>query len=700
MTGTLRDIPVGQLTISEALHELADLAKEIAIHNNAYYQEDDPKINDAEYDALKLRNSAIEAKFPNQIRADSPSNQVGAPVAGGFPKVTHSQPMLSLTNVFNKSEYQEFIEGIRRFLKELSDDPSLPLEVVSEPKIDGLSISLRYEYGVFVQGATRGDGTTGEDVTRNVQTLNNLPKRLPDEVPEVLEVRGEIYMSSKNFEFLNSEKKAKGEKVFSNPRNAAAGSLRQLDSSITASRPLSFFAYSLGQVSAQVSDTHWGILAKLKDWGFPVNLETRLCTNVPAALSYYNNLYENRARLGYDIDGIVFKVNRLDYQERLGSLSRAPRWATAHKFPAEKAITIINAIDIQVGRTGTLTPVARLEPVTVGGVVVSNASLHNEDEIQRKDVRIGDTVIIKRAGDVIPQVVEVVLGKRPEISHVFEFPHKCPECGSLAVKEPGEVRRRCTGGLICPAQAIERLKHFVSRDALDIGGIGGKHLEGFTSDGLIRRPADIFRLAEHVEDISKKEGWGGKSIENLIASIEDKREVSLERFIYALGVSQVGRATARLLAKHYGSLNVWRASMVAAADVGSEAFNDLTNIDGIGPSVATDLIDFFQEEHNCEAVVELEEQLTIKDYIAPDNFLSPLAGKTMVFTGSMQSMSRGEAKFKAESLGAKVAGSVSKKTDFVIIGADAGSKALKAEELGVKILTEEDWLELIGMQKG
>ena len=509
MTGSLRNIPVEQLTTPEALNELADLAKEIAIHNTAYYQEDDPKINDAEYDALKIRNSAIEAKFPNQIRADSPSNQVGAPVVAGFPKVTHSQPMLSLSNVFNNSEYQEFIDGIRRFLKELVDNPSLPLEIVSEPKIDGLSISLRYEYGMFVQGATRGDGATGEDVTSNVRTLKNLPKKLPNEVPEVLEVRGEVYMSSKDFEILNSEKKVKGEKVFSNPRNAAAGSLRQLNSSITASRPLSFFAYSLGQVSAPVSDTHWGVLAKLKDWGFPVNLETELCPDVPAALSFYNNLYENRARLGYDIDGIVFKVNRLDYQERLGYLSRAPRWATAHKFPAEKAITIINAIDIQVGRTGALTPVARLEPVTVGGVVVSNASLHNEDEILRKDVRIGDTVIIQRAGDVIPQVVKVVVGKRPEISHVYEFPHKCPECGSLAVKEPDEVRRRCTGGLICPAQAIERLKHFVSRDALDIGGIGAKHLEGFTTEGLIRSPADIFRLGDHVDKISKKRrlGW-------------------------------------------------------------------------------------------------------------------------------------------------------------------------------------------------
>jgi DNA ligase (NAD+) len=460
---------------------------------------------------------------------------------------------------------------------------------------------------------------------------------------------------------------------------------------------LSFFAYSLGQVSSPISDTHWGVLERLKSWGFPVNVETKLCPDVVTALSFHNNLYKSRAQLGYDIDGIVYKINRLDYQERLGFVSRAPRWAIAHKFPAEKAITIINAIDIQVGRTGALTPVARLEPITVGGVVVSNATLHNEDEIIRKDVRVGDTVVIQRAGDVIPQVVEVVMDKRLSASQAFEFPHKCPECGSQAVKEDEEVRRRCTGGLICPAQAIERLKHFVSRDAFDIDGIGSKHLEGFISDGLIKTPADIFRLAGHVEKISQKEGWGGKSVENLIASIEDKRVVSLERFIYALGIFQVGKATARLLAKQYGSLNVWREAIVLANDSGSDAFSDLTNIDGIGPSVAQDLIEFFQEEHNRDFVADLEEQLTIEDFIAPDVLSSPLVGKTMVFTGSMETMSRGEAKAKAESLGAKVAGSVSKKTNYVVIGTDAGSKALRAEELGVKTLSEREWLELVGI---
>lgn len=699
MTGNLRDVPVNKLTVPEVLTELANLAKEIAIHNIAYFQEDDPKINDGAYDALKQRNSAIEAKFPDHIRADSPSNQIGAPLLGGFPKVIHSQPMLSLSNVFKEVELQEFIDGVRRFLKELADNPSLPLEVVSEPKIDGLSISLRYERGTFVRGATRGDGATGEDVTTNVRTLKNLPQTLPGNVPEVLEVRGEIYMSKTDFENLNAEQKASGGKVFANPRNAAAGSLRQLNSNITASRPLSFFAYSLGEVSTPVSGTHWGILQKLKKWGFPVNTETKLCTSVASAILYFNSLYESRADLGYDIDGIVYKVNRIDYQERLGVLSRTPRWAVAHKFPAEKAITTINAIDIQVGRTGVLTPVARLKPVTVGGVVVSNATLHNEDEISRKDVRIGDTVIIQRAGDVIPQVVKVVVEKRLKTSQVYEFPNECPECGSQAVKVNDEARRCCTGGLICPAQAIERLKHFVSRDAFDIGGMGSKHTESFISDGLIRSPADIFRLADHVNHIKNKEGWGGKSVENLIASIDDKRVISLERFIYALGISQVGKATAQLLAKHYGTLSTWRKAMVAAEELGSDAFSDLTNIDGIGPSVAGDLVKFFQEEHNYQAVADLEEQLTIEDFVTPDVSLSPLAGKTMVFTGSMEKMSRGEAKSKAESLGAKVAGSVSKKTDFVVIGAEAGSKARKAEELGVKILSELEWLEMVGIQK-
>lgn len=694
MSIKLRDIPPKDLTPLDVVVELADLAKEISAHDLAYHQKDAPIISDADYDALRQRNDAIEALFPDQVRKDSPSKRVGAAGATGFAKITHALPMLSLGNVFSGEDYREFIDGIRRFLKELKDDDTLPLEMVAEPKIDGLSISLRYENGKFVQAATRGDGATGEDVTQNVLTLKQLPRDLPGDVPEVLEVRGEVYMSGQDFLALNAAQEKAGDKVFANPRNAAAGSLRQLDSSITEKRPLSFFAYALGEVSEPISETHWGILEKLKAWGFPVNKQTQLCADIGSVLAFYDRLNEERAGLGYDIDGIVYKVNRLDYQERLGFVSRAPRWAIAHKFPAEKATTVLNDIDIQVGRTGTLTPVARLEPVTVGGVVVSNATLHNEDEIARKDVRIGDTVVIQRAGDVIPQVVEVVMDKRPAGSEPYVFPDSCPECGSHAAREEGEVAKRCTGGLVCPAQALERLKHFVSRNAFDIEGLGGKHVEGFIEDGLIKSPADIFRLSNHVETISKKEGWGGKSVDNLVASIDARRIIELERFIYALGIPQVGQATAKLLAKQYVSLGSWRDAMRAAKVDGLEAFGDLTNIDGIGPSVAEDLIEFFDEEHNRDVVADLEAQLTIEDYVAPDTSSSSVADKTVVFTGTLETMSRGEAKAKAENLGAKVAGSVSKKTDYVVVGADAGSKARKAQELGVTILSEQEWLEM------
>ena len=696
MSGKLRDIPPEELTPLDVGAELADLAKELAAHDLAYHQKDAPTISDAQYDALRKRNDAVEALYPQYIRADSPSKRIGARAATGFSKVTHTQPMLSLGNVFTEDDYREFVESVRRFLKELSNDPSLSLEMVAEPKIDGLSISLRYERGMFVQAATRGDGTTGEDVTTNVRTLKGFPVQLPGDVPDVLEVRGEVYMSGQDFLALNAAQEKAGDKVFANPRNAAAGSLRQLDDSITANRPLSFFAYALGEVSEPIADTHWGVLEKLKDWGFPVNSETQVCPDIETVLAFYERLNTERAGLGYDIDGIVYKVNSLDYQERLGFVSRAPRWAIAHKFPAEKATTVIERIDIQVGRTGALTPVARLKPVTVGGVVVSNATLHNEDEIQRKDVRIDDTVVIQRAGDVIPQVVEVVLNKRPVSSEPYIFPEECPECGSHAVREEGEVARRCTGGLVCPAQALERLKHFVSRNAFDIEGIGGKHVEGFIADRMIKNPADVFRLADHAEAISKKEGWGGKSVENLIASIKNRRTISLDRFIYALGISQVGQATGKLLAKQYGSLEAWREAMRAAKIHGSEAFGDLTNIDGIGPSVAEDLIAFFDEEHNRDVVADLEDQLTIDDFIAPDVESSPVADKTVVFTGSLETMSRSEAKARAESLGAKVAGSVSQKTDYVVIGADAGSKARKARELDVTCLSEQEWLEMAG----
>jgi len=674
--------------------EIETLTAKIKAHDDAYYQNDAPTISDGDYDGLRHRLLALEAAFPDLVRDDSPSRRVGAAPQSGFGKVTHAVPMLSLGNAFGEDDFREFVDGVRRFLKELADDPTIPLEMVAEPKIDGLSISLRYEKGVLVQGATRGDGATGEDVTANIRSLKELPQKLAAGVPDVLEVRGEVYMAKHDFMALNQRQEKDGKKPFANPRNAAAGSLRQLDTAVTAVRPLSFFIYALGEVSDAIADTHWGVIEKLKGWGFPVNPLAELCADTQSALAFYERLNETRAGLAYDIDGIVYKVNRSDWQARLGFVSRAPRWAIARKFPAEKAMTVVNDIIIQVGRTGTLTPVARLEPVTVGGVVVSNATLHNEDEIARKDVRVGDWVIVQRAGDVIPQVLEVQLGKRPKNSKPYKFPDTCPDCGSHAVREEGEVAKRCTGGLVCPAQALERMKHFVSRETFDIEGLGGKHIEAFMADGLIKTPADIFRLSEHETAIAGRDGWGDKSARNLIESINERRTISLDRFIFSLGIRQVGQATAKLLARQYGSLRAWRDAMIAAKIHGSEAFADLTNIDGIGPSMAKDLIAFFDESHNLEALGDLQSQLDIHDFIAPDVGASPVAGKTVVFTGSLETMSRGEAKVRAEAMGAKVAGSVSKKTDYVVVGSDAGSKARRAAELGVTVLTEQQWLEI------
>lgn len=682
------------LTPLEARAEIETLTAKIKAHDDAYYQNDAPTISDGDYDGLRHRLLALEAAFPDLVRDDSPSRRVGAAPQSGFGKVIHAIPMLSLGNAFGEDDFREFVDGVRRFLKELADDPTIPLEMVAEPKIDGLSISLRYEKGVFVQGATRGDGATGEDVTANIRSLKELPQKLAAGVPDVLEVRGEVYMAKHDFMALNQRQEKDGKKPFANPRNAAAGSLRQLDTAVTAARPLSFFIYALGEVSDAIADTHWGVIEKLKGWGFPVNPLAELCADTQSALAFYERLNETRAGLAYDIDGIVYKVNRSDWQARLGFVSRAPRWAIARKFPAEKAMTVVNDIIIQVGRTGTLTPVARLEPVTVGGVVVSNATLHNEDEIARKDVRVGDWVIVQRAGDVIPQVLEVQLGKRPKNSKPYKFPDTCPDCGSHAVREEGEVAKRCTGGLVCPAQALERMKHFVSRETFDIEGLGGKHIEAFMADGLIKTPADIFRLSEHETAIAGHDGWGDKSARNLIESINERRTISLDRFIFSLGIRQVGQATAKLLARQYGSLRAWRDAMIAAKIHGSEAFADLTNIDGIGPSMAKDLIAFFDESHNLEALEDLQSQLDIHDFIAPDVGASPVAGKTVVFTGSLETMSRGEAKVRAEAMGAKVAGSVSKKTDYVVVGSDAGSKARRAAELGVTVLTEQQWLEI------
>ncbi len=689
------ETPVDDLLPLDAVAELERLAGEISAHDRAYYQNDAPKISDAAYDALRRRNLAIEARFPDFVREDGPSNRVGAPAAVGFGKVEHRKPMLSLGNAFNEDDVREFVERIRRFLSLTEDEV---VEIAAEPKIDGLSVSCRYEQGKFVQGATRGDGATGENITENLRCIAEIPSSLSgSEFPDVLEVRGEVYMAKSEFLALNARQKAAGDKLFANPRNAAAGSLRQLDTSVTARRPLSIFAYALGEISAPVASSQSELLQRLKDWGFPINPLTRVCAGVDEIVTLHGKIEAARAGLDYDIDGMVYKVNRFDWQERLGFVSRAPRWAIAHKFTAEQAQTKLNEITIQVGRTGALTPVANLQPVTVGGVVVSRATLHNEDEIARKDVREGDTVIIQRAGDVIPQVVSAIIEKRPSGSLPFVFPEVCPQCGSLAVREEGEVVRRCTGGLVCPAQAVERLKHFVSRNAFDIEGLGGRNIEAFWNDKLIATPADIFRLAERRADFAGREGWGEKSVDNLFAALEARRHIELPRFIFALGIRQVGQATARLLAKHYGSFDGWMAAMeAAAADADSECYQELIDIDGVGPAVAKDILEFVSEHHNRTVLDELDELLEIAAYEAPEGSESAISGKTVVFTGTLETIGRNEAKARAEALGAKVAGAVSKRTDYVVAGPGAGSKLKKAEELGLTVLTEEEWMTLIG----
>lgn len=692
MVKGLRDLPVNKLTDFDAMMELAALAKEIAAHDRAYYQNDTPSITDADYDLLRLRNQQIEERFPQLIREDSPSKRVGAAPASGFSKVKHNIAMLSLGNAFDKEDVVDFLDRIKRFLNLGTE----ALEIVAEPKIDGLSVALRYEKGVLVQAATRGDGQTGENITHNIRTLPEVPHKLPNgaDYPDVLEVRGEVYMAKGDFAALNARQEASGGKVFANPRNAAAGSLRQLDPKITASRPLKLFIYAWGELSAPLAGTQYDAVKRLEGWGFPVNPLTKVCQTIEDILDHYQQINTDRANLDYDIDGMVYKVNRLDWQQRLGFVARSPRWGIAHKFAAEQAQTIIVDITIQVGRTGALTPVAELKPITVGGVVVSRATLHNRDELERKDIRVKDTVIIQRAGDVIPQVVEVVLSARPTDSQPFVFPETCSVCQSVATREEGEAVTRCTGGLICSAQAVERLKHFVSRDAFDIEGLGAKQIEAFWHDGLIKTPGDIFRLGNHRDEIATKEGWGEKSLTNLLAALEARRTIELERFIYALGIRQVGRATARLLAKNYTSLEKWRAAMIQARTLENEAMGELLSIDGVGPAMAKDITDFFCEAHNLEVLSDLESQLTIEDFIAPDDSNSKVAGKTVVFTGTLTTMTRNEAKAKAESLGAKVAGSVSKKTDYLIAGEAAGSKAKKAEELGVTVLSEAEWNDL------
>jgi DNA ligase (NAD+) len=599
--------------------------------------------------------------------------------------------MLSLDNAFDDDGVRAFFQRMKNFLRIDLDGIAL----AAEPKIDGLSTSLRYQRGTFVQGATRGDGETGEDITANVATIREIPKTLHGSGwPDTLEVRGEIYMDREGFFALNAAREKAGEPVFANPRNSAAGSVRQLDPAITLSRPLHFFAYAWGEISAEFATTHWHALEKFRAWGFAVNPLSKLCHGVDELLAFHRWIGAERAKLPYDIDGVVYKVNDLKLQERLGFAARAPRWAIAHKFPAEQGQTVLNDIVIQVGRTGKLTPVADLEPITIGGVVVKRATLHNEDEINRLDVRVGDTVVVQRAGDVIPQIVAVVRERRPKGSKPYRFPDRCPICHSIAVRERGEAATRCTGGLICAAQAVERLKHFVQRDAFDIEGLGDKHIAAFWEEKLIRTPADIFRLDFNA--IAQREGWGELSAENLRRAIAARRHIALDRFIFALGIPQVGQVTARLLARHYRGLKPWRDAMTAARDHDGEAWAELNNINGIGEDTATDIVGFFAEAHNQKILDDLVREITVEDYAAGAPTASAIAGKTVVFTGSLAAMSRGEAKARAEALGANVAGSVSKKTDFVVIGADAGSKAAKAGALGVKTLSEEEWLALIG----
>lgn len=693
------------LTKARAKVEHKRLSLAIESHNARYYQKDAPTVSDAEYDTLRRRLEAIEAKFPDLIDDKSPTQTVGAAPSRSFGKVQHIVPMLSLGNAFSDEDVEEFIGRIRRFLR--IGDEDFPA-IVAEPKIDGLSLSLRYENGSLVRAATRGDGFTGEDVTANVRTLKEIPDKLKGrKIPVACELRGEVYADKNDFLAFNQRQRDEGNDTAANPRNFAAGSLRQKDPAITARRPLKFFAYAWGELDWGDTRSPPSTQQDMLDWlgkaGFIVNPLIKRCETLAEVLQFYRDIGAQRASLPYDIDGVVYKVDRLDWQERLGFISRSPRWAIAHKFAAEQATTILEKIEIQVGRTGALTPVARLAPVNVGGVVVQNATLHNEDEIARKDVREGDTVIIQRAGDVIPQIVAVVADKRPKNAKAYEFPTLCPACGSHAVREDGEVVRRCTGALICPAQAVERLKHFVSRLAFDIDGLGEKQIQEFHDDGLIAQPVDIFTLSKRGgrEKLAEREGYGDISIRNLFAAIDARRKIELHRVIFALGIRHVGEGNGKLLARHYGSIEGFRSAMLeAAAGQGeepnrSEAYLDLNNIGGIGDIVADAVVEFFAEPRNVMAFDDLLGEIEVlpAERVKTD---SPVAGKTVVFTGSLEKFTRDEAKARAERLGAKVAGSVSKKTDYVVAGADAGSKLKKARDLGVMVMTEDEWLGLIG----
>lgn len=710
-TGEDLEKAVETLTEAEAAQELAELAEKLGAANLAYHRDDAPEISDSAYDALKARNAALEARFPTLKRADSPSEQVGAPLAEGFGKVRHAVRMLSLSNAFDDEDITDFDARIRRYLN-LADDA--PLTYTAEPKIDGLSLSLRYENGTLVQAATRGDGSEGENVTENARTIADIPQKI-EGAPELLEVRGEVFMSHADFEALNTRHAARGGKTFANPRNAAAGSLRQLDPEITRARPLSFFAYAWGALSAPLADTQSGAIARLAAMGFRTNPLTKRCDGPMELLAHCGEIEQQRATLGYDIDGVVYKVDDLALQGRLGFRSTTPRWAIAHKFPAELAWTRLDSIDIQVGRTGALSPVARLSPVTVGGVVVSNATLHNEDYIagmdstgapirDGRDIRIGDWVQVYRAGDVIPKIKDVDLSQRPEDSAAYHFPETCPECESEAIREPGDSVRRCTGGMACPAQAIEKLKHFVGRTAFDIDGLGARQIEMFFHDESlsIREPADIFTLeardANNLAKLRNRDRFGEKSTANLFAAIDEKRHIPLARLIFALGIRHVGENAANLLANHYGSWTAFAAALDQIEIGAGSEWEELTSIDGVGAVMATSLVTAFRQEAERAVIDRLVAELDIQDAEARNTGGSPVAGLTVVFTGTLEKMTRAEAKARAEALGAKVAGSVSAKTDLVIAGPGAGSKAKKAEDLGVELIDEDAWLALIDGQ--
>ncbi|GES48259.1 DNA ligase [Rhizobium sp. NBRC 114257] len=710
--------PVEDLTEEEAAAALAYLAAEIARNDALYHGRDAPEISDAEYDALKRRNDEIEARFPALIRADSPSRRVGAAPSETFAPVVHARPMLSLDNTFSQEDVEDFVASVYRFLGRLPDNS---IAFTAEPKIDGLSMSIRYENGRMVSAATRGDGTTGENVTANIRTIKEIPQTLPAGAPSVVEVRGEVYMAKSDFLALNAQMEAEGKQTYVNPRNTAAGSLRQLDAKVTASRKLKFFAYAWGEMSDMPADTQYGMVQTFKSWGFPVNPLMERLSSVADILGHYEEIGLQRPDLDYDIDGVVYKVDSLELQARLGFRSRSPRWATAHKFPAEQAFTRLVGIDIQVGRTGALTPVARLEPITVGGVVVTNATLHNADYIKGignkgepirdgRDIRVGDMVIVQRAGDVIPQIVDVVLEKREASSAPYEFPKVCPVCGSHAVRDINEKTgkvdavTRCTGGFICRAQATEHLKHFVSRNAFDIEGLGSKQIDFFFESEdpalQIKTAPDIFTLEKRqqasVTKLENIEGFGKVSVGKLYAAIDERRQIALHRFIFALGIRHVGETTAKLLARSYGTYEAFETAMKEAAPLAGDAWNDLNNIEGIGEVVARAIVEFYKEPRNTQVIAKLLEEVQPQEAEQPVTSGSPVAGKTVVFTGSLEKFTRDEAKAKAESLGAKVSGSVSKKTDIVVAGPGAGSKLDKAREFNVQVMTEDEWLDLIG----